>query len=1043
VKVLRLDLLAYGPFSGARIELDARPGVVDLVYGPNEAGKSTTLRAVSGLLFGIPERTDDAHRHASSELRVGALLESQDGKRLEVVRRKGRKNTLRGPDDALIEESVLSKLLLGTTRELFEGLFGLDHERLRASGQALLSGKGNVGESLFAAGIGGRGIHELSTRLKHEAEELFVPRARERKITRAIADVKEARDAVRQGATPPSKFLEQERALEEAKKRRDALFAQKTELLAERARLGRIAAVLPSLRRRKDLTERLHALGDVVELPEDATAARLRAVRDIEEAGREDARAAEREARCELSLAGLVVPEGLADVDDAVVADLRDRRGSYNKAQADLPKRRAQLVASQAEIEKGLQAIGMPTTGSVPRLSVPATTRIRSLAGRRQALDQKLDGLFRMKDEVHARRAHLSNRLTFAASPEHREALRAALDGSAALPTPDAVERFAGERSALEAERARLSREQERCAGKLRDVERRLDALRRLGDIPSEGDLRSAREARDGLFVDLKDALVGARPASAAVESIRRVEEATSVADTIADRLRREADRVALRSTLEADGAAAEVERGAIVAQLEALSERERELDAAFRELWSALGIVPRTPAEMRSWARDAEALRALGPEVSRADAEVLRATEELSEWRREWSQSVEPLGLSGDATGDEASAVLDSIVHLVRKVDEADQFKQRVDGIVRDSTRFAQDVAERCRALLPEAAGLPPEGAAERFVRAVEQARAHRAERLRLEEELGTVRRSRAELAVRRKDAEARLATLVSAARVESAGDLEDAERRSADARELRRQIADVDRELAAVGDGMSLDVLDREASGHDLDRTRARLSEIDAELEAHDERMQQAFSDVAQLDRGVQTLAQSDAANAAALLEDKVSTLKRHAHRYVRVRLASVILAREIERYRQANQGPIVARANELFPRLTVGRYSGLRVGFGEDGESVLLAVRSDGSSVGIEALSDGTRDQLYLALRLSSLERYAQANEPMPLVLDDVLIHFDDARAAAALSVLGDVARSTQVLFFTHHARLAELARTALGPERLAEHAMPVAG
>jgi len=159
----------------------------------------------------------------------------------------------------------------------------------------------------------------------------------------------------------------------------------------------------------------------------------------------------------------------------------------------------------------------------------------------------------------------------------------------------------------------------------------------------------------------------------------------------------------------------------------------------------------------------------------------------------------------------------------------------------------------------------------------------------------------------------------------------------------------------------------------------------------------------------------------------------------RYVRVRLASVILSREIERYREENQGPIVARANELLPRLTLGRYAGLRVGFAENDESVLYAVRSDGASVAVEALSDGTRDQLYLALRLASLERYARLNEPMPLVLDDVLIHADDARSEAALAVLGEVARTTQVLFFTHHARLVELARRALG-EGLVEHRLP---
>ena len=88
-------------------------------------------------------------------------------------------------------------------------------------------------------------------------------------------------------------------------------------------------------------------------------------------------------------------------------------------------------------------------------------------------------------------------------------------------------------------------------------------------------------------------------------------------------------------------------------------------------------------------------------------------------------------------------------------------------------------------------------------------------------------------------------------------------------------------------------------------------------------------------------------------------------------------------------------------------------------------------------MEGLSDGARDQLYLALRLASLERFAERNEPMPLVLDDVLIHFDEQRARAALAVLADFSATAQVLFFTHSARLCELAREAVPAGRLFEH------
>ena len=74
----------------------------------------------------------------------------------------------------------------------------------------------------------------------------------------------------------------------------------------------------------------------------------------------------------------------------------------------------------------------------------------------------------------------------------------------------------------------------------------------------------------------------------------------------------------------------------------------------------------------------------------------------------------------------------------------------------------------------------------------------------------------------------------------------------------------------------------------------------------------------------------------------------------------------------------------------------------------------------------LSDGTRDQLFLALRLAGIEQHLEQREPMPLVVDDVLIHFDADRARATLECLAELSRRTQVLLFTHHAYLVELAR-----------------
>src|SRR5690606_630167 len=135
-------------------------GGLHVIYGRNEAGKSTALRAVSGLLFGIGERTPDAHLHQGRELKLSAVVEEGE-RQLEFVRRKRRKDSLRTPSDEPLAEAELAAFLHGVDATLFHTLFGLDHERLKLGGQALLSGQGDIGESLFDAGTGGAGIHAV------------------------------------------------------------------------------------------------------------------------------------------------------------------------------------------------------------------------------------------------------------------------------------------------------------------------------------------------------------------------------------------------------------------------------------------------------------------------------------------------------------------------------------------------------------------------------------------------------------------------------------------------------------------------------------------------------------------------------------------------------------------------------------------------------------------------------------------------------------------------------------------------------------------
>ncbi|WP_437895088.1 AAA family ATPase [Sorangium sp. So ce124] len=1325
MKILELHLLAFGPFTDLRLDFSSPSPGLHVVYGPNEAGKSTALRAIRGLLYGIPHITPDAHLHHNTDLRVGGRLAGRGDAALALVRRKGRVKTLRDPDDNPLDDAALAPVLGGVTEELFRTSFGLTHETLRQGAEALLQGKGDVGQSLFGAGLGGPGLQQLLTTLRQEADEIFTPQARTRPLNEAIKAFEAARNGARSAAHPPADWTRKRQEIDEQRAEQERVDAELRALRSTDKRLRRALRVLPLLEARRAILGRRAALGHVVLLPESAQRDREDAQDRAADASAQASRLRADIAELEARHAALEVPASLADLDAGAIDGLVTRLGSHRKAAVDLPRVRAELHGVEEDARAILRRLGRDASlagGDDPerleamRVDVATEARIKKLARERGAAEAKPREVERLLSAHRARRDACARRLAELPSGEDPAPLRGALsraqkqgdlehrlreaaaaaaqlardadaqrdrlglaaarrarldDGDALegrplsaaeasalpVPLPETVDRAAAQWGALARERERLGERAAEIEARLRESAREIDALQRAGAVPTEADLAEARERRDAAFKALVRALqakAGARAAAATIHTATLFDigadapaspgarrrpslaardeppaargkpddyaDLVRAADALADRLRREADRVARLARLLADEARAQADQAQLAAERAALARRAEEAEAAWLELWRPAGVAPRSPEEMRGWLgryavltatvdrlraaeAEAEALRArmqahaaelhaviqgarAAPGASRGDAagvgsrsdaasvgargdaagapedaparlpalveaaeqelaaiegaarerkELLRERKELEReiedlereqaqharaleaWRAEWAEGVRPLGLPGDASADEATAILDELGALFRKADSAAHERRRVRGMERDARAFAADVAELASRHAPDLAPLPADQAADQLIKRHHKARADLRERGEIARSLADKRRELDQQEARRAAAEARLAKLFEAAGVPRGDDDADdvaalslAEERSREARRLDRELVENEGKLLEAGEGAGIAALEQETAGVERDALALELDRAEERLAALEDERRRIDRALGSLEQEREHLrATVGAAEAAAEAQICLSHLRGEVRRYVRARLAAVLLEREIERYRERNQGPILARASALFHRLTLGAFAGLRVGYDESEQAILRCVRAAASGAGVggaaaarapgpdgavepattpadaaaepakasvdaaaepakapadaaakpakapadaaaepakapvqrevdvTGLSDGTRDQLYLALRLASLEHHARTGEPMPLILDDILIHFDDDRARAALAVLGELAGTTQVLFFTHHARLCELAREAVPADVLREH------
>jgi hypothetical protein len=136
----------------------------------------------------------------------------------------------------------------------------------------------------------------------------------------------------------------------------------------------------------------------------------------------------------------------------------------------------------------------------------------------------------------------------------------------------------------------------------------------------------------------------------------------------------------------------------------------------------------------------------------------------------------------------------------------------------------------------------------------------------------------------------------------------------------------------------------------------------------------------------------------------------------------LALEVLRDSVLAYQQEHVGRLASLAEATLIRLTNGRYS--RVTLDGDFHPTLAM---DGREVPLEALSRGARDGFYLALR-AALARELAAREPLPLILDDPIAHFDEERRGVLLGFLEELCEEVQVILLTHDRRVLNHVREA---------------
>lgn len=471
-----------------------------------------------------------------------------------------------------------------------------------------------------------------------------------------------------------------------------------------------------------------------------------------------------------------------------------------------------------------------------------------------------------------------------------------------------------------------------------------------------------------------------------------------------------------------------------ILAELAAVTGKPRALeDQPLRIVMeSAVAVQSQHEKDATNRRQSEERLRKIKADAVRKATALETAEAAWRDWQTEWAAAIKILGLAADTQPEAATAQLDAIDQMREIAVKIHQLRyERIEKIERDIEAFARDVAAFLAVVEADLAKLSPDDAILELERRLETAKRIREQQKNQDAAISALQEKIEESEASGREARETIQRLQEATAANDIDQLKDAIHDSDKLRELKSDRSRVLGALAKEGDGLALAELNKECEGVDIDQVSTREQTLEQDLKELRGRLTEAAERRTQARIAFDAIGGGNrAAEAAAARQAALTELREVAEQYVRVRSAATMLQWVIERYRREKQAPLLKRAGQIFATLTGGSFSDLRVEFDEHDRAQLGGLRPSGELVRTSGMSTGTADQLYLALRVASIEDYLDRADALPFVADDLFINFDDARAAAGFEVLGQLACKTQVLFLTHHRHLVEIAQTTLG-------------
>ncbi|MFO0912025.1 MAG: AAA family ATPase [Pirellulales bacterium] len=408
----------------------------------------------------------------------------------------------------------------------------------------------------------------------------------------------------------------------------------------------------------------------------------------------------------------------------------------------------------------------------------------------------------------------------------------------------------------------------------------------------------------------------------------------------------------------------------------------------------------------------------------------VAEANSVLKDARRGWQQALLTLGLPESLTYEQVRQIMADNGPLMRLRARLESLRH--DARTRESElEVVQQKINRFAERLELNLLLSEEDIEQRLVTVVESARRLRDSQQKLAEARKKMREWQRDEQLARESSDVltkRRQQIVEQYRAIDAQEVETRFQQQQADRETRQQRdALIEEVCGLLGEKFSVDelrlALQSLTTSPDADVVEQSLQKWDADHQAAELSLSQLHEARGKISEQIKSLARDQQSGKLRLKLDVVETrLKEALLQWTALSTMSQVLDGIRTSYESERQPETLAEASTYLNQLTAGRYTRIWTPFGE---ATLSVDTQDGKPLPVSKLSRGTREQVYLSLRLALAAEYGRRGSPMPIVLDDVFVNFDTRRALAAVKTIKDYAdQGHQVLLFTCHDHIRDM-------------------